>query len=113
MLHPWLGLWGEECDPSDLQIPLASHLIRLLSTDGGGVAEIRGTRRSGQAETLVLDVRTGRPQRPAYPLDRIEPVAILFPQEGAPPIVLALRADFPDTPHQNWVPEHIPACRRH
>lgn len=109
MLHPWLGLWGEECDPHDLRIPLASQLIRLLSTEGGGVAEIRGARRSGQAEVLVLDVRTGRPQRPAYPLDRTEPIAILFPQEGAAPIVLALRADFPDTPHQNWVPEHIPA----
>src|SRR5437868_3726410 len=50
------------------------------------------------------------PQRPAYPLNRSERVAILFPQEGAAPIVLALRTDFPDTPHQNWVPEQIPAC---
>lgn len=110
MLHPWLGLWGEDCDPCDLRIPLAVQMIRLLSTDGSGVAEIRHARRSGQAEVLVLEVRTGRPQRPAYPLNRSEPVAILFPHDGAPPIVLALRADFPDTPHQNWVPDHIPAC---
>jgi integrative and conjugative element protein (TIGR02256 family) len=58
---------------------------------------------------LVLEVQTARPQRPAYPLNRFEPAAILFPQEGAAPIVLALRTDFPDTPHQNWVPGQIPA----
>ncbi|SHH42081.1 ThiF family adenylyltransferase [Bradyrhizobium erythrophlei] len=110
MLHQWLGQWGEVCDPPDLQIPLASQLVRLLSTHGAGVAEILGARRAGRAEVLVLDVQTARPQRPAYPLNRSEPIAILFPQEGAAPIVLALRTDFPDTPHQNWVPEQIPAC---
>ncbi len=58
----------------------------------------------------MVEVQTGRPQRPAYPLNRSETVGILFPQEGAAPIVLALRIDFPDTPHQNWVPARIPVC---
>ncbi|MBB4426597.1 integrative and conjugative element protein (TIGR02256 family) [Bradyrhizobium sp. CIR48] len=110
MFHPWLGQWGEACDPADLQILVASQLVRLLSTHGAGVAGILGARRGGAAEVLVLEVQTARPQRPAYPLNRSEPVAILFPQECAAPIVLALRPDFPDTPHQNWVPEQIPAC---
>jgi integrative and conjugative element protein (TIGR02256 family) len=110
MLHPWLENWGDACDPGGLQISLASHLVRLVSTHGAGAAEIRGARRCGSAEALVIEVQTARPQRPAYPLNRSEPVAILLPSEGAAPIVLALRNDFPDTPHQNWVPEGIPAC---
>lgn len=110
MLHSWLGQWGEACDAADLQVPLASQLVRLLSTHGAGVAEILDARRAGLAEVLVLDVQTARPQRPAYPLNRSEPVAILFPQVGAAPIVLALRTDFPETPHQNWVPKEIPVC---
>jgi integrative and conjugative element protein (TIGR02256 family) len=110
MLHPWLENWGEPCDPSVLQNPLASHLIRFVAAHGAGVAQIVGARRFGQAELVVLEAQTGRPQRPAYPLNRSETVGILFPEEGAAPIVLALRIDFPDTPHQNWVPAQIPAC---
>ncbi len=110
MLHPWLENWGEPCDPSVLQNPLASHFVRFVSTHGTGVAQIVRARQSGGAEVLVVEVQTGRPQRPAYPLNRSETVGILFPQEGAAPIVLALRIDFPDTPHQNWVPARIPLC---
>jgi Prokaryotic E2 family A/ThiF family/Prokaryotic homologs of the JAB domain len=110
MLHPWLENWGDPCDPSVLQNPLASHLVRFVSTHGAGVAQILGARHSGGAEVLVVEVQTGRPQRPAYSLNRSEPVGILFPQEGAAPIVLALRTDFPDTPHQNSVPTQVPAC---
>jgi hypothetical protein len=110
MLHPWLENWGEPCDASVLQNPLASHLVRFIGTHGGGVAQILGARQSGGAEILVLEVQTGRPQRPAYPLNRSESIGILLPQQGAAPIVLALRIDFPDTPHQNWVPAQIPAC---
>jgi hypothetical protein len=110
MLHPWLENWGEPCDPSVLQNPLACHLVRFIGIHGAGVAQILGARHSGGAEVLVVEVQTGRPQRPAYPLNRSEPIGILFPQSGVAPIVLALRIDFPDTPHQNWVPAQIPAC---
>lgn len=110
MMHRWLENWGDACEPSALQNSLASHLVRFISSYGSGVAHVIGARHAGEAEVLVLEVQTGRPQRPAYPLNRSEPVGILFPQEGAAPIVLALRSDFPDTPHQNWVPEQIPAC---
>lgn len=110
MLHPWLDSWGYACEPSVLKNPLASHLVRFISIHGSGVAQIVGARHLGNAEVLVVEVQTGRPQRPAYSINQSEPVGILFPQEGTAPIVLALRSDFPDTPHQNWVPEHIPMC---
>jgi hypothetical protein len=110
MLHPWLENWGEPCDPSVLQNPLACNLVRFIGTHGAGVAEVVGARHFGGAEVLVVELQTGRPQRPAYQLNRSEPIGILFPKSNSAPIVLALRIDFPDTPHQNWVPAQIPAC---
>ena len=32
----------------------------------------------------------------------------MFAAEGGQPRVLALRDDFPDTPHQNWTPQDAP-----
>ncbi|RQH12692.1 ThiF family adenylyltransferase [Bradyrhizobium sp. RP6] len=110
MLHPWLQNWGEPCDPPALQNTLAVSLVGFAAGYAEGVAEIVGARRNGPSELLVVAVQTGRPQRPAYPLLKVETVGVLFPGEGVAPIVLALRSDFPDTPHQNWVPAEIPAC---
>jgi hypothetical protein len=110
MLHPWLQNWGEPCEPTALQNTLAASLAGFAAAYAEGVAEIVGARRNGPFELLVVAVQTGRPQRPAYPLLKAETIGILFPGEGVAPIVLALRSDFPDTPHQNWVPAEIPAC---
>lgn len=110
MLHPWLENWGEPCEPAALQNSLAVSLVGFAAAYAEGVAEVVGARRNGPFELLVVTVQTGRPQRPAYPLLKAETVGILFPGEGLAPIVLALRSDFPDTPHQNWVPAEIPAC---
>ena len=43
-----------------------------------------------------------------YPIRATEPVAVVFEAHGGQPRVLALRDDFPDTPHQNWTPQGAP-----
>jgi hypothetical protein len=109
-MHPWPESWGQPCDVASLENSLAKSFVEFVSACATDIASIRGARRLGGAELIVVDVNTGRPQRPTYPLLKNEPIGILLPEEGAAPIVLALRRDFPDTPHQNWVPAHIPAC---
>lgn len=106
-MHPWLSGFGDEVAPSDLEHPFAVRVVRFLERAEDGVATIRGARRQEGRELLVADVRTGRPQAPAFPIARVEPVAILFVPDEAPR-VLALRRGFPDTPHQNWMPKEFP-----
>jgi hypothetical protein len=50
-----------------------------------------------------------RPQKLAHPIRQLEPIAILFSPKDSRPSVFSARDDFPDTPHQNWVPEGFPA----
>ena len=58
---------------------------------------------------IVLDIRTGAPQAPKYPIRRNERVGILFVEEDTMPFVVMLRSNFPDTEHQQLVPEDHPA----
>ncbi|MBR0716424.1 ThiF family adenylyltransferase [Bradyrhizobium liaoningense] len=112
MLHDWLHIWGEAIEPEHLSGSMAVRFRDFLINQAEGLATITGARRSGpnaEYELLIIKVRTNRPQRPAYPLLREEPIGILFTTEGSyAPSVLALRPDFPDTPHQNWVPDGVP-----
>ena len=106
-MHPWLSTWGEKTQVVDLRIPLAAGFVGYLARSGDGVAEVLGARCRDDAEVIVLNVRTGRPQRPAYPLRRVEALAVFF-TTGDAPRILALREDFPDTPHQSLLPPGLP-----
>ena len=109
MLHEWLGQWGEQIDPALLAGSDARKLIRYLaSVNVAGLVDLVGARTRDGAELVIIDVETNRPQRPAVPISRRETVGIYF-RDGGQPTVLALRADFPDTLHQNWMPEGFPA----
>jgi len=108
MLHEWLRCWGETIEPGQLSGSFAVRFRNFLVNEAVGLAAIVGARRSGQHELLVLEVATNRPQRPAYPILHAEPVGVLLSDDAMPPVVMALRSDFPDTPHQNWVPEGVP-----
>jgi hypothetical protein len=108
----WLETWGEAIDPANLSGSMAVRFRDFLLSQAEGLAIITGARRSGPAaenELLIIQARTNRPQRPAYPILREEPLGIFFTtDESYAPSVLSLRADFPETPHQNWVPEGVP-----
>jgi hypothetical protein len=108
-LHPWWTEFGQGVGAAD---DLTSAMARAFAA-----ALARGTipgirlmelRRDGEYDAVRFEIDGERPQELAYPIKAIEPVAILFPLADAQPRVLALREDFPDTPHQNWTPEGAP-----
>ena len=57
-----------------------------------------------------MDVEVERPQDLEHPIRGIEPIAVVFPSDGGQPSALCLREDFPETPHQNWVPSGMPCA---
>ena len=108
MPHDWLKTWGEAIEPDQLSGSFAVRFRNFLTNEAAGLASIIGARRHEASELLILDVETNRPQRPAYPILHREPVAVVLSDGAFAPAVLALRPDFPDTPHQNWVPDGMP-----
>ena len=108
MPSDWLETWGDAIEPDQLSGSFAVRFRNFLKNEASGLASITGARRQERSELLTLEVETNRPQRPAYPILHREPVAVLLSDGKFAPVVLALRPDFPDTPHQNWVPEGIP-----
>ncbi|MGU3540413.1 ThiF family adenylyltransferase [Methylobacterium sp. A54F] len=107
----WLDDWGPAIDAGEMRLPVAMAVARYVTLHAAGIATVVGAHRNEDgSEILVLDFRTGVPQRPAVELDRIEPVGIAFDDRGSSPFVLMLREDFPDTEHQQLVPEGCPAA---
>lgn len=74
---------------------------------GATLVALRQCDKTGYA-AVQFDVDVERPQDLAHPIKATEPVAALFPFDGGMPGVMALREDFPDTPHQNWTPPDSP-----
>jgi hypothetical protein len=105
----WLAAFDEPVPASGLRNPLAAALAAFVVRYCEDIATFIEARRQGEQELLVLDVRTGAPQAPAYPIRHIERVGILFVREDTLPFVVMLRDDFPDTEHQQLVPEGHPA----
>ena len=105
----WLAGFDALVCGSALRNPSAAALVGFVNRYAGTVATFVEARRRGKHELVVLDIRTGAPQAPVYPIRRTERVGILFVREGSMPFVAMLRDDFPDTEHQQLVPEGHPA----
>lgn len=108
MTHDWLETWGDAIEPGQLSGSFAVRFRDFLTNEATGLASIIGARRHEGFELLAIEVETNRPQRPIYPILHREPVAVVLSEGPLGPVILALRPDFPDTPHQNWVPEGVP-----
>ena len=112
-VQTWWEKFGKAVNsPNDLMPSLARELATV--TDTGAVAGITITELR-QSEELScagvrMEVEPERPQELAHPIKSVEPIAVLFPFSGGQPSVLSLRDDFPDTPHQNWVPSGSPCA---
>ncbi|MGU3557955.1 ThiF family adenylyltransferase [Methylobacterium radiotolerans] len=107
----WLENWGTEIEVRQLRLPAARSTAEYISAHAVNIATLVGARRNDLgAEILVLDFRTGVPQRSVVELGRVEPVGIVFADEGAAPFVMMFREDFPDTEHQMLVPDGCPAA---
>ncbi len=113
ILHEWWDSFGIDGNDLDDNIPdLARELISLLDSDEFGGINVTGIRRSDIDNCLgvSIEVEVERPQDLVYPVKAIEPIAVIFPFDGGQPSVLSIRNDFPDTPHQNWVPAGMPCA---
>jgi integrative and conjugative element protein (TIGR02256 family) len=94
----------------DFRIEQASSFARFVRRHGASIAKFVEGRRKDAEELVILEFVTGAPQRSVYPLRHVERIAVRFPSEHAQPAVMMLRDDFPDTEHQQLVPEGMPAA---
>ena len=105
----WLDGFGVPVCGSELRNQQAVALVGFVNRYAGAVATFVEARQQGEQELIVLNIRTGAPQVPVYPIRRTEQAGILFVRENTMPFVVMLRDDFPDTEHQQLVPEGHPA----
>ena len=112
-LHVWGATFGHEVNSTDCLTPVLARKLASLANGnalpGISVTQLRQSPAMGYAG-VYIDVEVERPQELAYPIRQVEPIAVLFPFDGSQPSVLALRTDFPDTPHQNWSPPGEPCA---
>lgn len=108
MVQDWLAAFSEAVTEGELASPQAAALVSFAQRYAANVATFIEARRKAGLELIVLDLRTGAPQQPAYPIRRTERVGILFTVEESQPFVTMLRDDFPDTEHQQLVLEGWP-----
>lgn len=107
--HPYFDSIGPEVVPESLEFPGARALTAYASSGLDEDASFAGCRRSkGGIEAVFLLVRLYPPQRPAADIRQEEEMAVLFTGGDRHPALLAARADFPETPHQNMMPEGLP-----
>lgn len=109
-MQPWVASFPV-AEISSLSNPLAASFVDHVVSSGDGIFELVEARRGRGMELILANVRTERPQRPVAAIERMEPIAIVFDETGGQgPCVLALREDFPDTPHQARLPKGMPFC---
>lgn len=92
----------------DLESPAAKALVTFAERHASELMTVIETRRGEFGELVILDFRTGRPQKPFYPIKRTERLAIRFAAQDGMPLVYVLRDDFPDTFHQQLTAEGAP-----
>lgn len=104
----WLNNFGEPVITADLESPAATALVAFVERHAGHLATLVEARRGRGRELVVLDFQTGRPQKSAHPIKRVERIGVRFTDDEAMPAVYMLRPDFPDTEHQQLVIEGFP-----
>lgn len=104
----WISYFGDRVDPGMLVCSDAAALSTFVSRHAEQVARLVEVRSAGDRELVILDFQTGRPQQSAYPIKQTERIGVRFTVGGAMPIVYMLRADFPDTEHQQLTIEGSP-----
>ena len=105
----WIDEWVL-VPPYELSLPQAKAVLAYLESIGEIARVSEARRHPGGVEMIIADIQTGAPQRPAVEIERIEPIGIVFGPEATLPTVMMLRDDFPDTEHQQLVPDGFPAA---
>ncbi|GJD92409.1 hypothetical protein BHAOGJBA_5963 [Methylobacterium hispanicum] len=105
----WIDDWSLVPDRG-LSSPQAKAVLAYLDSAVQVARVIEARRHPGGDEMIVADVQTGAPQRPVVEIERIERIGIVFGSAAAMPMVMMLRDGFPDTEHQQLVPDGFPAA---
>ena len=110
-LHAWWSAFGQAVAPleqlSSMSARVLASAVAARAVAGVALTELRESASTGQT-AVALEIDVERPQDLAHAIRATEPIAIVFEPQGGQPRVLALRDDFPDTPHQNWTPQGAP-----
>lgn len=109
MVETWLAAFADTVDAASLANPQARDVAAFLGRYATDIATVIECRRDGERELIIVDLLTGAPQAPVYPIRTTERIGILFIGSDRLPLVTVLRDDFPDTEHQQIVPEGHPA----
>jgi hypothetical protein len=109
-LHPWWSGFGQAVASADDLISVPARELAAAVAAGAVPAvtlmELKACAQAGRT-AVALNIEVERPQDLAHAIRATEPIAVVFEVQGGPR-VLALRPDFPDTPHQNWTPQDAP-----
>ena len=93
---------GDSIDRESISSEILKGLITAI--DKNPFVNLLDVQKVGSREALVIAVDVEIPQNPPVPIKRTERIAIVSsPDENTAPLILALRKDFPNTPHQNLV----------
>ncbi|MGK7752164.1 MULTISPECIES: Mov34/MPN/PAD-1 family protein [unclassified Roseovarius] len=106
-IEAWLSGF-EVVAVGDLKSPAATALVTFTERHASELMTVVETRRSELGDLVILDFRTGCPQKPFYPIKRTERLAIRFAPQDGMPLIYVLRDDFPDTFHQQLTAESAP-----
>ncbi len=107
-VETWIEPFTAVDPPSVDNRSAVSAFLQFIQGAGSDLAHFEGYFSKDGLQLVVLKIKTGRPQRPAIALHHEERVGVLFFEDDAAPIVFMLRDDFPDTYHQQFVPEGWP-----
>lgn len=94
MVGRWLTAFDETIDATNLTNPLAREVAAFLQRYAADIDTLVECRRDAERELIVLDLVTGAPQAPVYPIRNHERIGILFIGEGRLPFVAMLSDDF-------------------
>lgn len=107
--HPFWEGFGAPVPRQELRHPHARALAAYADSDLDEETGLVGCRRSRDGhEAVLVSVRTYPPQHPVADIRPGEELAAVFADESRHPTLLAMRRDFPETPHQNIALEGEP-----
>lgn len=106
----WLDSISTVRPVEELTLWKAASLAAFATSHGPeyGVRFVEGRKTVKNAEIVVVEIDVDRPQDRKFDIKRREPMAVLVQPDDRFLSVIALREDFPLTPHQNFVPQGMP-----
>lgn len=106
----WLDSISTACPVEELTLWKAANLAVFATSHGPeyGVHFVETRKTAKNVEIVVVEIDVDRPQDRKFDIKRREPIAVLAPPSDRFLSVIALREDFPHTPHRNWVPKGMP-----